>query len=253
MTKSLADRIKGASGLMLVDGLEVRGLNDEEQNQIVEALRRVPGSVAEVPGGNIGTPVFGHSDGRFYGEAQPPALQPGDGAREALEKIRRIPSKPFPDPSAHSWEAWGRAVYRAWQEIQHIAAIAALQRPDAAGDGAMKSAPASPTGDTQSGESLPASAAMGPSAGAEPFEPVQPHVYSPDYQAMGDCRVCGHGPNESHHLRPSQRPVWKIDHDGFVGVEIGSYKTLEGKEGVVLQQEGTRVVHVYGRKFLKPA
>jgi len=44
--------------------------------------------------------------------------------------------------------------------------------------------------------------------------------------------------------------AWRIEHDGFEGVEIGSYKTLEGKEGVVLQQIGTRVVHVYGKKWL---
>lgn len=50
-----------------------------------------------------------------------------------------------------------------------------------------------------------------------------------------------------------ERVVWEIDHDGFKGVEIGSYTTLEGKQGVVLQQIGTKVVHVYGRKWLKPA
>lgn len=44
-----------------------------------------------------------------------------------------------------------------------------------------------------------------------------------------------------------------IEFDGFTGTVIGYYTTLEGKEGVVLQQDGTRVVHVYGRKHLKPA
>ena len=42
-----------------------------------------------------------------------------------------------------------------------------------------------------------------------------------------------------------------IEHDGFAGHVIGYYVTDEGKEGVVLQQEGTRVVHVYGTKWLK--
>ena len=46
---------------------------------------------------------------------------------------------------------------------------------------------------------------------------------------------------------------YSIEFDGFTGTVIGSYTTLEGKEGVVLQQDGTRVVHVYGRKNLKPA
>lgn len=40
------------------------------------------------------------------------------------------------------------------------------------------------------------------------------------------------------------------DYDDFTGTVIGSYKTREGKEGLVLQQDGTRVVHVYGRKRL---
>lgn len=50
----------------------------------------------------------------------------------------------------------------------------------------------------------------------------------------------------------SGRPRYRVEFDSFEGVEIGSYTTLEGKEGVVLQQIGTRVVHVYGRKHLVP-
>lgn len=45
----------------------------------------------------------------------------------------------------------------------------------------------------------------------------------------------------------------KIEHDGFVGNIIGYYTTREGKRGVVLQQEGTRVVHVYGEKWINHA
>lgn len=45
--------------------------------------------------------------------------------------------------------------------------------------------------------------------------------------------------------------IYKIEHDGFKGTIIGFYTTIEGKEGVVLQQCGTRVVHVYGLKWLK--
>lgn len=47
--------------------------------------------------------------------------------------------------------------------------------------------------------------------------------------------------------------TYRIEHDGFVGEVIGHYRTREGKEGVVLQQAGTRVVHVYGRRWLKEA
>lgn len=47
--------------------------------------------------------------------------------------------------------------------------------------------------------------------------------------------------------------TFRIEHDGFEGEVIGSYYTKEGKRGVVLQQTGTRVVHVYGEKWLRPA
>ncbi len=40
-----------------------------------------------------------------------------------------------------------------------------------------------------------------------------------------------------------------IAHDGFAGTVQGHYVTREGKTGVVLQQHGTRVVHVYGEKW----
>lgn len=43
---------------------------------------------------------------------------------------------------------------------------------------------------------------------------------------------------------------WLIEHDDFNGKVIGYYTTDEGKQGVVMQQLGTRVVHVYGIKWL---
>jgi hypothetical protein len=49
---------------------------------------------------------------------------------------------------------------------------------------------------------------------------------------------------------PDVGTVHRIEHDGFQGEVIGSYRTREGKEGVVLQQIGTKVVDVYGRKWL---
>jgi len=48
-----------------------------------------------------------------------------------------------------------------------------------------------------------------------------------------------------------KRTLVEIDHDGFVGRVTGYYERHDGKHGVVLQQEGTRVVHVYGEKWLK--
>jgi len=44
--------------------------------------------------------------------------------REALEKIRRTPTMPFPDAGAHSERTFGQAVWRAWSAIQGIAASA---------------------------------------------------------------------------------------------------------------------------------
>ena len=44
--------------------------------------------------------------------------------------------------------------------------------------------------------------------------------------------------------------TYTIAHDDFTGTVQGRYVTREGKEGVVLQQVGTRVVHVYGRKWI---
>lgn len=38
----------------------------------------------------------------------------------------------------------------------------------------------------------------------------------------------------------------EVAYDGFVGTVVGTYVTREGKVGVVVQQEGTKVVHVYG-------
>jgi len=43
--------------------------------------------------------------------------------------------------------------------------------------------------------------------------------------------------------------IYRVIRDGFEGVQIGSYVTLEGREGIVLQQLGTKVVHVYHRKW----
>jgi len=42
-----------------------------------------------------------------------------------------------------------------------------------------------------------------------------------------------------------------IAYDEFSGDIVGHYVTREGKHGVVVQQDGTRVVHVYGKKWLK--
>jgi len=45
--------------------------------------------------------------------------------------------------------------------------------------------------------------------------------------------------------------IYKIEFDGFEGTMIGSYTTREGREGVVLQQTGTKIVHVYGKNHIE--
>jgi hypothetical protein len=56
--------------------------------------------------------------------------------REALEAIKRLPRRPFPDPIAHSWEAFGRAVMGAFTDARMIAirALSAAPEPEAEGD-----------------------------------------------------------------------------------------------------------------------
>jgi hypothetical protein len=46
--------------------------------------------------------------------------------------------------------------------------------------------------------------------------------------------------------------TFRVDYDGFEGEVIGFYQTREGKDGVVMQQLGTKVVHVYNVKRLEP-
>lgn len=58
-------------------------------------------------------------------------------------------------------------------------------------------------------------------------------------------QMAGVAPGPSDHSS-----TYTIAHDGFTGTVQGHYVTREGKQGVVLQQVGTRVVHVYGRKWI---
>jgi hypothetical protein len=63
------------------------------------------------------------------------------------------------------------------------------------------------------------------------------------------CPRCGG--TVAHPVQPGWRQGHvEIAHDGFAGDIIGHYVTREGKRGVVVQQDGTRVVHVYGEKWL---
>jgi hypothetical protein len=46
--------------------------------------------------------------------------------------------------------------------------------------------------------------------------------------------------------------IWEA-RDGFVGNMIGTYSTREGEAGAVLQQIGTKVVHVYRLTSIQPS
>lgn len=61
----------------------------------------------------------------------------------------------------------------------------------------------------------------------------------------------GFQPEQDQIMRALLGARFTIDHDGFVGTVIGYYRRDDGKRGVVLQQDGTKVVHVYGEKWLK--
>jgi len=82
----------------------------------------------------------------------------------------------------------------------------------------------------------------------KPSREIELHDYSPDLMAQGDCRQCGHIQHRPWHRGMKYRNL----NDGFVGEVIGMYTTREDKRGVVMQQIGTQVVHVYGLKFLTP-
>jgi hypothetical protein len=49
---------------------------------------------------------------------------------------------------------------------------------------------------------------------------------------------------------PKLGDLYAIEHDGFVGTVIGFYQRSDGYKGVVMQQAGTKIVHVYGLKWL---
>ena len=57
---------------------------------------------------------------------------------------------------------------------------------------------------------------------------------------------------EDEERQPDMGTMVVIEHDGFIGTVQGHYGTREGKRGVVLQQVGTKVVHVYGERWIKP-
>lgn len=115
------------------------------------------------------------------------------------------------------------------------------------------------------------SAAISPPIDAEPAPYTCPKCGSPDIlteSGMGlraRCRGCGHhGGAHTFRSAPHPAPIdgrgeavagesYEITHDGFSGTMQGSYVTREGKRGVVLQQHGTRVVHIYGERWLIPS
>lgn len=45
--------------------------------------------------------------------------------------------------------------------------------------------------------------------------------------------------------------TYKVEYDGMLGNIIGRYTTREGKKGVVLQQVGTKIVHVYNEQRIE--
>lgn len=42
--------------------------------------------------------------------------------------------------------------------------------------------------------------------------------------------------------------LYKVEYDGMIGTIVGHYTTREGRKGVVLQQQGTKIIHVYNEQ-----
>lgn len=66
--------------------------------------------------------------------------------------------------------------------------------------------------------------------------------------------LAGHAAAEGEAKEPVAWPRGtriRVEHDGFEGVVLDPYTTLEGKRGQVCQLAGARVVHVYGEKWLE--
>lgn len=86
------------------------------------------------------------------------------------------------------------------------------------------------------------------------------HVHCANCLANGPMKQSDKQAATAWSTRPVPAPVevrdgqrFTIEHDGFTGTVIGSYERLDGYRGVVMQQDGCRVVHVYGEKHLRPA
>lgn len=68
-----------------------------------------------------------------------------------------------------------------------------------------------------------------------------------DYQASIDR---AHAVLNADHTEWPRGTQIRVEHDGFEGFILNPYITREGKRGQVCQLNGTRIVHVYGEKWL---
>lgn len=73
-----------------------------------------------------------------------------------------------------------------------------------------------------------------PASSAAPEEGMKPHFYVPDYQAMGDCRVCGH--NDPNMLMPQHQAA--LPSDSGKAAPVASDKELGKKVGEYLGMSG---------------
>ena len=80
-------------------------------------------------------------DGLAVMERRREAIRTVEAMAGALEQIKKLPSKPFPDPGAHSWEAFARAVMGAFTDarMDAVRALAAIESAAPAGDGTPSS------------------------------------------------------------------------------------------------------------------
>ena len=87
-------------------------------------------------------------------------------------------------------------------------------------------------------------------AGRECARSNDPSTFADIFEAMWKARPTARPDTAEARLR--EATIYRVEYDGFVGNKIGSYVTREGKHGVVLQQIGSKVVHVYGQNRITP-
>lgn len=109
--------------------LDRLGIPRDDIVNTLNLAERISLGAAELRAWREGTPLA-PADAAAMREERDYARAQLNSLVEALKKIQRTPAMPFPDPGAHSWEAFARRVHSAWCDIQRTvnAALTAASR-----------------------------------------------------------------------------------------------------------------------------